>query len=66
MLKRLIIQGGYKDTTGEHTAGEYISDEAGSVQHPIALDGEDCIMIAFAHSGIELVDRKPPQYVLHT
>jgi anti-sigma factor ChrR (cupin superfamily) len=50
----LILQGGYRDQKGEHRAGDYIVNEAGSAHHPIALDGtEDCIMLAITHGGIE-------------
>jgi anti-sigma factor ChrR (cupin superfamily) len=52
----LILQGGYRDQKGEHRAGDYIVNEAGSAHHPIALDGtQDCIMLAIAHRGIELM-----------
>jgi anti-sigma factor ChrR (cupin superfamily) len=51
----LILQGGYSDERGEHRAGQYVLNEAGSSHHPVALEGaEDCIMIAFAHGGIKL------------
>jgi len=51
----LILQGGYRDQTGEHRAGDYLINEAGSAHHPIALDGpQDCIMLAISHGGIEL------------
>jgi len=50
-----ILQGGYSDADGERCAGEYFINDAGSAHHPIASDGEDCIMIAFAHRGIELL-----------
>lgn len=54
----LILQGGYRDQSGEHRAGEYVVNEAGSSHHPVALDGaEDCIMVAFAHGGIRLLDK---------
>jgi anti-sigma factor ChrR (cupin superfamily) len=52
----LILQGGYRDQKGEHRAGDYIINEAGSAHHPFALDGtEDCIMFAVAHGGIEIL-----------
>lgn len=58
MEEVLILQGGYRDRDGEHRAGEYVLNEAGSSHHPLALDGaEDCIMVAFAHGGIELLDK---------
>lgn len=50
-----ILQGGYRDGHGERRAGEYILNEAGSAHSPVALDGEDCIMLAIAHGGIELL-----------
>ena len=53
-----IIQGGYRDSNGEHRAGEYFINEAGSAHYPIALDSADCIMIAFAHGGIEILDKE--------
>ena len=54
----LILQGGYRDQKGEHRAGDYVLNEAGSAHHPLALDGaEDCIMVAFAHGGIHLLDK---------
>lgn len=54
-----ILQGGYRDEKGEHRAGDYILNEAGSMHCPVALDnGEDCIMFAIAHSGIELIEEQ--------
>lgn len=54
----LILQGGYRDHMGEHRAGDYFLNEAGSAHHPIALEGsEDCIMLAIVHGGIELLHR---------
>ncbi len=52
-----ILQGGYRDQTGAHRAGDYILNEAGSAHHPTALEdaNEDCIMLAVAHGGIELI-----------
>lgn len=52
-----ILQGGYHDAKGEHRAGDYILNDADSTHRPIALDGEDCIMLAIAHGGIELIKR---------
>jgi anti-sigma factor ChrR (cupin superfamily) len=58
MEEVLILQGGYRDHAGEHRAGDYVLNEAGSSHHPVALDGlEDCIMVAFAHGGIELLKK---------
>jgi anti-sigma factor ChrR (cupin superfamily) len=54
----LILQGGYRDQRGEHHAGNYVLNEAGSEHHPVALNGaEACIMVAFAHGGIKLLDK---------
>lgn len=50
-----ILQGGYRDGRGEHCAGEYILNDAGSAHAPLALDGEDCIMLAVAHGDIEFL-----------
>lgn len=51
-----ILQGGYRDDRGEHRAGDYVLNEAGSDHRPMALEGEDdCIMLAVAHGGIELL-----------
>ena len=56
----LILQGGYRDQKATHRAGDYILNEAGSAHRPTALEdtGEDCIMLAIAHGGIELVNRE--------
>ena len=54
----LILQGGYRDSKGEHRAGDYIINEAGSAHHPVALEGEDCVMFAVAHRGIEVLESK--------
>ena len=50
-----ILQGGYGDQQGERRAGQYIQNHAGSAHAPRALAGEDCIMLAIAHGGIELL-----------
>jgi len=50
-----IIQGGYRDSDGEHRVGEYFINDAGSAHHPVASQGVDCVMIAFAHGGIEIL-----------
>jgi anti-sigma factor ChrR (cupin superfamily) len=51
-----ILQGGYRDQGGERRAGEYVLNQAGSAHAPVTLDGEDCIMLAVAHGGIELLE----------
>jgi anti-sigma factor ChrR (cupin superfamily) len=55
-----ILQGGYRDARGTHRAGDYVLNEAGSAHNPTALTDpdEDCIMLAVAHGGIELVNRE--------
>jgi anti-sigma factor ChrR (cupin superfamily) len=55
-----ILQGGYADSRGPHRAGDYVLNEAGSAHHPKALEetDEDCVMLAFAHGGIELLSDK--------
>jgi putative transcriptional regulator len=52
-----ILQGGYRDARGQVRAGDYVINDAGSTHAPIALEGEDCIMLAIAHGGIELLRR---------
>jgi predicted ChrR family anti-sigma factor len=53
----LILQGGYCDSRGDHRAGDYILNDAASAHAPMALDAEDCIMLAVAHGGIELLGK---------
>jgi anti-sigma factor ChrR (cupin superfamily) len=52
-----ILQGGYHDREGAYRAGEYVLNAAGSAHHPTALadPAEDCVMLAFAHGGIEIL-----------
>ena len=50
-----VLQGGYRDAAGEHRAGDYVLNRAGSAHRPAALEGEDCVMLAVAHSGIEIL-----------
>ena len=52
----LVLQGGFRDGTGEWRAGDFARFERGSAHHPVALDGpEACIFFAIAHEGIELL-----------
>jgi len=52
-----VLQGGYRDARGEHRAGDYVLNPAGSAHRPVALEGaQDCVLLAFTHSGITLVD----------
>jgi anti-sigma factor ChrR (cupin superfamily) len=52
-----VLQGGYRDSRGAHRAGDYVVNEAGSTHHPTALEdpAEDCVMLAIAHGGIEII-----------
>jgi anti-sigma factor ChrR (cupin superfamily) len=54
-----ILQGGYRDSAGTHRAGEYVLNAADSAHHPTALEvpAEDCVMIAFARGGIEILEK---------
>jgi anti-sigma factor ChrR (cupin superfamily) len=52
----LVLQGGFRDAQGEYRAGQYARFEGGSVHHPVALEGEDCVFFAIATEGIELFD----------
>ena len=55
-----VLQGGYRDARGLHRAGDYVLNEAGSAHSPTALTdpAEDCVMLAVALGGIELVSRE--------
>jgi anti-sigma factor ChrR (cupin superfamily) len=55
-----VLQGGYRDARGLHRAGDYVLSEAGSAHTPTALTdpAEDCVLLAVAHGGIELVNRE--------
>jgi len=52
-----ILQGGYRDARGLHRAGDYVLNDAGSAHAPTALEDsdEDCVMLAFAHGGVEII-----------
>ena len=52
-----ILPGGYADSRGLHRAGDYVLNDAGSAHHPKALEdpNEDCVMLALAPGGIELI-----------
>jgi len=58
----LILQGGYRDETGEHGLGSYLRYEAQSVHAPVALgdseqpagaDNPACVLFAVSVGGIE-------------
>lgn len=54
-----VLQGGYRDARGEHRAGSYVLNPAGSAHSPVALEGaQDCVLFAVARSGITLVNRE--------
>lgn len=55
-----VLQGGYRDRRGAHRAGDYVLNDPGSAHHPTALEdtGHDCIMLAVAHGGIEILNRE--------
>lgn len=70
----LVLQGGYRDASGDHRAGSRVRYEDGTSHAPVALDDGDgvpCVLLALAHEGITLleggsaVDRPPPAR-LHT
>jgi anti-sigma factor ChrR (cupin superfamily) len=52
-----VLQGGYRDSRGAHRAGDYVLNDSGSAHRPTALEetGEDCVMLAIAHCGIEIL-----------
>jgi putative transcriptional regulator len=53
----LVLQGGYRDEAGRYQAGDTVVQPPGSVHHPVALEGdEDCILLATALGGIELLE----------
>ena len=56
----LILRGGDRDETGEHRTGDYVRYEDGTVHHPVALPGEDCVFFAIAQEGIELFGESAP------
>lgn len=52
----LVLQGGFRDSSGEYDRGDYIHYEAGTVQEGlVALDGEDCILFIVTQQGIEFL-----------
>ncbi|NUN50904.1 MAG: cupin domain-containing protein [Candidatus Brocadiae bacterium] len=52
----LVLAGGYHDHRGTWRTGDYVLNPAGSVHHPVALDGGPCILFAIAHGGIETIE----------
>ena len=51
-----VIDGGYRDQAGEHRKGDYVLYQPGSVHHPEALPGPDCVLFAVARGGITITD----------
>jgi putative transcriptional regulator len=51
----LVLQGGFRDETKILRAGEFYRYPTGSSHSPVALDGQDCILFAIAHTGVELL-----------
>ena len=60
----LVLQGGYRDQTGEHRQGDFVHYPPGSVHSPIALGNSAeapgpgnpaCILYATVPQGIELL-----------
>ena len=39
----LVLQGGYRDEFGEHTAGQFMSYDKGTAHSPVATAGAPCI-----------------------
>jgi hypothetical protein len=66
----LVLAGAYHDSAGTYRKGDYHCHKGGSVHHPVALEGEPCVIFAIAHGGIQLfqenlreaVERAEPQF----
>jgi anti-sigma factor ChrR (cupin superfamily) len=55
----LVVQGGYRDTAGEHRQGDFVHYDAGTSHSPAALGGQGdpaCVLLAVAHEGILPLD----------
>jgi len=55
----LVLQGGYRDESGEHRAGQVRVHEAGTGHAPVALAGggaEPCVLLVVAHAGVSPPD----------
>lgn len=53
-----VLQGGFRDESGDYAAGTFHRFAAGSVHAPVAFDGDEaCVLFAMAHGGIEILDR---------
>lgn len=51
----LVLQGGYRDETGEHRTGDFVIYENGTTHTPVASATEPCVLLAVAHEGIKLL-----------
>ena len=54
----LVVQGGYRDESGDHGPGQFVSYADGTVHSPVAIDGPQavpCVLLALAHEGISLL-----------
>src|SRR5262245_17417073 len=54
----LVVQGAYRDESGVHEAGQFVSYADGTVHTPVAVDGpssEPCVLLALAQEGIALL-----------
>lgn len=54
----LVVQGGYRDERGSHTAGQFVVYADGTTHTPVALDAAGaaaCVLLAVAHEGISLL-----------
>ncbi|MCU0865403.1 MAG: cupin domain-containing protein [Planctomycetes bacterium] len=57
----LVLQGGYRDDSGTHLAGQFVIHEDRSVHEPIAVDGPGavpCVLLALAHEGVVLASQE--------
>ena len=52
----LVLRGGYRDEFGEHRTGNFVRYAKGTAHSPIALAGEDCVLLAIAYEGIEAIE----------
>lgn len=54
----LVVQGGYRDESGEHRAGEFARYANGTEHAPVAISEPNavpCVLLALAHEGIKLL-----------
>lgn len=54
----LVVQGAYRDESGVHGAGQFVSYADGTVHTPVAVDephAVPCVLLALAHEGIALL-----------